>query len=230
VIGGATGSSYTPVAGDVGKAISVRLTGTKTGYTSLTVTSAATEAVIQPAIINLVTPSIGGTKRVGQILTAHAGTWTPSGTTYSYQWFIGGEAVDGATGMTFKLRPRALDETVSVLVTAVYGDLAPVTVSSAETKAIKPGLFEVVDVPQIRGKAQVGNRLRVVDGELSPAATSIEYRWMRDGEVIKRATGAGYKLTKADKGHRISVQVTYGKKGYKTIELVDSKKSVVKKR
>ena len=56
-IGGATASTYTPVAGDVGKYIKVAATGT--GNYSGTVTSAATTAVAPPLTANLI-PSAAG--------------------------------------------------------------------------------------------------------------------------------------------------------------------------
>ena len=44
-ISGATGSTYKLTATDKGKRITVRVTGTKTGYTTLVKTSAATAAI-----------------------------------------------------------------------------------------------------------------------------------------------------------------------------------------
>ena len=40
-VAGATGPTYTPVAGDVGKVVTVKVTGSKTGYTSATKESRA---------------------------------------------------------------------------------------------------------------------------------------------------------------------------------------------
>ena len=45
-IAGATGTTYVPVVGDVGKKITAKVTGSKAGYTSVTATSNETVAVI----------------------------------------------------------------------------------------------------------------------------------------------------------------------------------------
>ena len=100
-IPGATGATYTPVAGDLGKAITVRVTAAKTGYTTANVTSDATSNVGATLIANLTVPTVTGTPRVGRVLTAYAGTWNPCGVTTAFQWRAGGVDVAGATSSTY---------------------------------------------------------------------------------------------------------------------------------
>ena len=99
-IQGATITPYTPVAGDVGKQIKVRLSFTDDAGNPESRTSAATQAVLAAAGANTPatgSPLITGTPQVGQSLYASiGGIMDADGTSnivVSYQWI----RVDGAT-------------------------------------------------------------------------------------------------------------------------------------
>ena len=57
--------------------ITVTVTGTKAGYTSITKSSTATAAIAAPTLTPAPVPTITGTSRVGSTLTASPGTWGP---------------------------------------------------------------------------------------------------------------------------------------------------------
>ena len=63
------------------------------------------------------------------------------------------------------------------------------------------------------GTTKVGKKLSARVGAWTPAATSYSYRWVRNGVPISGATAKTYKLTKSDKGKKISVQVTAKRSG-----------------
>ena len=70
-------------------------------------------------------PSIKGTAKDGETLTARNGTWKGTPTiTYAYQWETcnnSGEAcnnISGATSSTYKLKPTEVGDTLRVIVTA----------------------------------------------------------------------------------------------------------------
>lgn len=65
----------------------------------------------------------------------------------------------------------------------------------------------------IVGTTKVGKKLSARVGSWSPAAKSYSYRWVRNGVPISGATAKTYKLTKSDKGKKISVQVTAKRSG-----------------
>lgn len=136
-IPGATASTYTPTAAVKGKRISVRVTGSKTGYPSKSATSASTAVVAAGIIKNTTLPSIGGTKRVGYTLTAYVGTWTPSGLTYQYQWYRGTTAITGATAKTYKLPSTARGKQIRVRVKALRTGYTSLAKYSAYTVAIR---------------------------------------------------------------------------------------------
>ena len=74
-IAGATSPVYTLVEADVGNALTV----------SRIDTSIATSPVIDIIPTNSAVPTISGTARVGQTLTATTGTWTHNPTSFTYQ-------------------------------------------------------------------------------------------------------------------------------------------------
>lgn len=130
VIKGATKSTYTPVAADRGKKLTVSVTGNKSGYAKATRTSAA--KVVAYGTIKAATPKITGTRKVGKTLTAVPGTGT-TGVTRSYQWYANGKAITGATKRTYKLTWREGRDAVSVKITARKAGYKTVARTSART-------------------------------------------------------------------------------------------------
>jgi hypothetical protein len=76
--------------------------------------------------------------------------------------------------------------------------------------------FVVKQKPRVVGKARVGQVLKATRGVWSPAASSYQFRWLRDGKTIKKATKVAYRLTRADKRKKISVRVIVKRSGYKS--------------
>ena len=87
----------------------------------------------------LVGSTVSGTPQVGVKLTASAGTWSPAGGTYSYQWYAGGTAVSGARYRTFTPRAEHLGKRLQVKVTATKTGAKTGTAMSASTVATAPG-------------------------------------------------------------------------------------------
>ena len=57
---------------------------------------------------------------------------------------------------------------------------------------------------------------------------SFSYQWYRNGAKISGATKSTYKLTKSDKGKKITVKVTGKKSGYLTVAKASAAKTVAK--
>ena len=66
----------------------------------------------------------------------------------------------------------------------------------------------------VSGKAKVGSNLTAKHGNWSTTKATYKYQWLRDGKVVKSATGTKYKLGSSDAGHRMSVRVTAHASGY----------------
>ncbi|WGY01032.1 hypothetical protein QI633_21135 [Nocardioides sp. QY071] len=62
--------------------------------------------------------------------------------------------------------------------------------------------------PRLVGKARPGKVLKVKGGAWTPTPSALTYQWLRNGKAIKKATKASYRITRKDRGKRISVRVT----------------------
>ncbi|GAA1962065.1 hypothetical protein GCM10009776_25900 [Microbacterium deminutum] len=214
-ISGATSSTYRLVSADAGRAISVKVTGTQSGFATITKTSAATGKVLtSPA------PTISGSMVVGTKLTPNPGVWT-SGATLSYVWLRAGAAITGATTNTYTLTPSDSDKLITVKVTGRKSGFATVSLTSANTTKTM-----LAATPTIAGAAKVGSTLTAKPGTWT-VGTAFTYAWLRDGTAITGATASAYKLTASDKGKQISVKVTGRKSGVTTVSRTSAKTAVV---
>lgn len=133
-ISGATSRTFTPGAAQRGKAITVRVTASRTGYASASKTSAPTSAV-RTGILTTATPTISGTVKVGKKLTAKPGPWT-AGTTFSYQWYANGKAISKATKSTLTLTKTQRGTKITVKVTGKKSGYATVAKTSKATTTV----------------------------------------------------------------------------------------------
>lgn len=227
-ITGAKAKTYSPVAADVGKALTVKVTGTLANHTSTSKTSAATAAVTLPTVtITGATPTISGTPTTGRTLTVKPGTWGPSGVVLSQQWFASNVAIPGATGTTFKVTNAQAGKQITVRVTGKRNDAVAVTKASSPT-AKASGVLTPKKV-SISGTRKVGKKLRADTSLWGAKPIKLSYKWYRNGKTISGQTGRYYKLRKADKGKRISVRVYQRKTSYLTASKLSSKTGKIKK-
>lgn len=134
---GASASTYQLTTADVTAKMSVRVTGTKSGFTTATATSAVTAAVTSPTpLLTSATPTISGTLKVGYRLTANAGTWLPAPVNLAYQWLRDGTAVSGATSSSYALTFADVRSKISVKVTGTKFGYPSVNRWSASTVAV----------------------------------------------------------------------------------------------
>ncbi|PVZ54249.1 hypothetical protein C9424_15745, partial [Arthrobacter sp. H-02-3] len=224
-ITGATGKTYTLVAADLGKTITLKVTGSKAGYPSATRTSAATTAVT-PGTLTAPVPTISGTAKVGSTLTAVPGIWGPAPVTLAYQWKAGGVAITGATAATYKVAAADTGKTLTVTVTGTKTGYTTTAKTSTVTTAVTPGTL-TAPVPTITGTAKVGSTLTAVPGTWGPAPVTLAYQWKAGGVAITGATAATYKPVAANIGKTITVTVTGTKTGYTTTAKTSTATAVV---
>ncbi|MGC3953200.1 MAG: hypothetical protein QM804_02920 [Propionicimonas sp.] len=226
-IPGATAAGYTVAAANLGKQLSVAVTGSKDGYQSQTRESARTGRVAAgSAPVARVNPSISGTPTIGKTLTAKPGSWSVAGLTFRYQWLRNGVAIAGATKTSYVVASADAGKSLQVRVTASKPGLLDGTATSAAVKAGKA--LTKTPTPTISGTAKVGKTLKAKAGSWKPSKVTLAYQWLRDGQPIAKATKSSYKLTKADAGRKISVRVTGSKSGYVSVAKTSKAKSVAK--
>ena len=170
-ISGATASTYTLVAADLGTTVKVRVSFTDDASNAETLTSAATAAVsAAPNTPATGAPMITGTAQVGQTLTATVGTIADANglpdpfladANTSFQWVqvnLGTETnIASATASTYTLVRE--DWAASVRVKVAFQDAqgnseGPLTSSSVII--VKPANTAATGKPGITGTAQVG--------------------------------------------------------------------------
>ncbi|EAP97936.1 hypothetical protein JNB_13268 [Janibacter sp. HTCC2649] len=213
-ITGATASTFALTTLDRGKTMTVRVTGTKSGYTSVAKTSTATTAVL--LALTSGTPTITGTVKAGYTLTANPGTWGPAPVTLAYQWKRAGVAITGATASTYKLTGSETGKTITVTVTGTKTGYTSVAKSSAATAAVVAGTL-TAPTPTISGTKTVGSTLTAVPGTWGPAPVTLAYQWYRSGVAITGATASTFALTTLDRGKTMTVRVTGTKTGYTSV-------------
>ena len=221
----AKSSSYVVVPEDLGRAITVTVTGKKTGYVDTPKVSLATASVVAGTFATPPVPTISGTLKVGETLTANEGTWSPTqdSFTYSWQWSATAAgtfaAISGANAKTYALQATDRGRFIKVVVTAVKTGYTSGVSTSAASAAVAAD-FTTAPTPTITvaggGSPAVGNVLTAVTGTWSPStittpsAGSIAYTyvWKRNGAPISGAIASTYTVTAADVGQPISVAVT----------------------
>ncbi|WP_341925094.1 carboxypeptidase regulatory-like domain-containing protein [Nocardioides psychrotolerans] len=212
-ISGATAASYVPVAGDVGKRLSVRVTAKRAGSSDGVATSTQTVAVKQSDFVNNTAPIVSGTAAVGSPLTASTGTWTPTPTSFGYQWLADGTPIAGATGTSYTPVAGNVGRRISVTVTARKDGLADGTATSLQTAAVtdEPAAepVEVTSGPRIAGTPRPGNILVANAGSFTPSTARATFQWLRSGVPVPGETDGTYAVGGNDLGTRLSVRVTY---------------------
>ena len=137
-ISGATASSYTLTSKDEDAAITVTVTGKKTGYTATATTSKATAEVAPPRKLKKTpTPTVSGSAKVGGKLKAKAGSWAPDGVKLTYQWYRNGKAISKATASSYKLVKKDKKAVITVKVTGKKAGYKTVTKTSKGTAKVR---------------------------------------------------------------------------------------------
>jgi surface antigen len=220
-VSGATSSTLPLTNALTGKTITVRVIASKLGYPNTLATSTATGAV-QPGVIdNTAAPTISGEPRVDSTLTASPGSWSPTPAAVSYRWLADGAYVDGATSSSLDLGAAMVGKSIKVQVTATKPGYPAVKALSAATDPVAPGQMRSTAAPSVAGQATPGTTLRLGAVSADPAA-SRKVRWSRGYTLIRGATGATYRVTAADLGHRLRAVVYLDRRGYKEMVLPSS--------
>jgi hypothetical protein len=209
-IEGETWYSYTVTPEDLGKRLSIRITGDSSRkYRD----SGQTDPVTYTPVASLSLPKISGTAMSGATLTASAGSWYPSSGTRAYQWNADGVKIAGATAAKFVLTPAQAGKKITVTVTASSPLFRSTSATSAPTAAV--GLPSVVNTarPSVTGIAATGQVLTGTPGTWT-GATAFDYQWLTDGEKISGANAATYTIPEGMAGHAISLRVTGKAAGY----------------
>jgi surface antigen len=136
-IAGATSATLGVAPALVGQALAVRVSASKSGYVAVSATSPATPPVRPATFATTASPTVSGTARPGQTLTANPGVYSPVDASRSYQWLRAGIAVPGATGSTYRLSTADLGARIRVRMTLTKPGYTTLTARTAPTAFVK---------------------------------------------------------------------------------------------
>lgn len=220
-VAGATSPRYVPSQAELGQRFAVRVTASREGFPSVTVTSASTEPVTpaRPKPVSpgaapkaLKAPTVRGTARLGSTLTASPGTWDVAGVQTAIQWLRAGQKIPGATGSQYRLSRADVGSRVSVLVTATAAGRHPGAASSAEKKVAKGKPKVTAKVKSVKASKRAKVRVTVkVAGLAKPAGRLTVKVGKRSVKARLKASARGkvtVRLPKLRKG-KYKVRVSY---------------------
>lgn len=170
----------------IGAATAISVVATSLTATTTPAAHAADCFTVDPA------PSITGLVRVGDDLTAHRGTWTPTPSSLVVTWYIDGAVVEGNDGdggdpyhgLTYSPETSDTGKQFTIKVTGTRAGCSPAqTVTSAPTIPVHPASYNTGKIPNPpksevpTGDFTVGKTLTASPGAW-PAGTVVDhYRW-----------------------------------------------------
>jgi hypothetical protein len=196
----AAAQSYRLTAADVGHTIRVFVTATN-AYGTGTAVSAPSRVIASAAPVNASPPTISGSARQGQTLTANAGTWNGVGPIrFVFNWHrcdssgAGCVHIPGATGQSYLLVAADVGHTLRVGVTASNAFGTGLARSAATAVVVAAAQ---VTLARSRPTVVFGGRLRLsgsVAGVGAGVRVTIDARTFKSRvfrPVATAATGAG---------------------------------------
>jgi hypothetical protein len=209
------------------------LTGTALGLvlplTAVPVAHAQDDPAETFEVVNTSPPTVAGDPAYGGKVLADPGTWEPSDATFSYQWLLDGEPVDGADRRRYRPQLDDIGHRLKVEVTATGTD--PETGEQARDEAVSEavrvvrGTFTGEHRPTMDGERRYDHTLVLRTGGWSRHPDTVRVHWLRDGRPIRGATGRRLHLGLDDFDERISVRLTARKEGFRRA-VVESRPTV----
>lgn len=214
---GARVQTFTPTVAQLGKAIAVKVTATRAGYTAGSETTAPTAPVVRGLTTNVAAPTLSGDPLVEEVLTATSGSWSPVPETTEVRWRANGVVLEGRTGPTLQLDQSLVGKKITVVEVARRDGYSMAKATSNKLGPVLAGVVEVTTPFTAAGGTRVGSDLTITPGTVAPLDADILYAWLRDGVPISGATAPTYRLTGDDLGHRIGARVTMTKAHYRPL-------------
>lgn len=214
---GGTAQTYKLGDKDVGHTMRVSVTATNADGSASAVSAPTAVVAKGNPPRNVSPPTISGTPKDGQTLTASPGSWSNNPTSFRYRWRrcdAGGSNCEdvGASSQTYHLGVDDVGHTIRVRVRAA-NQFGSDSATSAPTAVVAPRgpLPAATAPPAISGVVRDGQTLAATTGSWTNSPTRFAFRWLRCDANGNGCDGIGngqtQRLTSADVGHRIRVTV-----------------------
>ena len=187
-IAGATSQSYLLVVGDLAATLRVSVVAVNGAGAGGGVSAPSAAVASAPsAPTSSVAPTISGTVRQGQVLTASPGTWTGTGTiTYTYQWKrcdTAGQACADASSViaqnTITLAAADVGKTIRAVVIATTGAGSASATSAPSPVVLSTNAPALTTLPTVSGVAREGETLTATAGTWAGSGLTYTYKWRR---------------------------------------------------
>ena len=211
---GSTAGTFVVGVADLGKRVSVAVTGSRAGYTAATAVSESSEPVVAASGV-AGEPTVTGAARVGSTLVAKAGAAWPKGTKLTYQWLADGTPIAKATKSSLVLGAAQLGKRVTIVMSGTRAGYEAVSATAPATATVTAGKL-ASSTPKVTGTVRVGKTVRIVAGSWTPG-TQLSYSWYASGTKIAGASKSTFAITKKLLGKKITVKVTGKKAGYTSV-------------
>ena len=173
--------------------------------TNVTATASATVTVIPPITVNIV-------ETLSKIKIGENTTFTSSVSgglpPYSYQWYLNGSAVSGATSSTWMFAPTSLQPIGNYTVYVVVMDsFAQSAQSNTVTVSVAPAL--TCQISPLSASVHVGQPVAFTATNVSGGYPPYSYQWYLDGNPVPGETSSSWIYTPATPGiHYVYLKVT----------------------
>jgi hypothetical protein len=170
--------------------------------------------------------TIIGENTVGAVLTANPTGFGPGEVTYTYQWLRGNNPIPNATKSSYRAVAADTGHKLTVQVTAHKAGYSDVVVSAATSTSIATKAIARIGKKGSRLVAQTpwDWRRLAVDGVIASRVSGYRftYQWYRGDSKVVGATSRSYRITPADLGQNIQVEVTINHPGWEDDQIVKS--------
>ncbi|TBN55376.1 hypothetical protein EYE40_14275 [Glaciihabitans arcticus] len=216
-IKGATSPFYTPIAAQVKKPISLKVTVSSTAFATKVYSSPAKVVALGAVADNGVYVNNFFFEPVGAVLTSRVEEVRP-GFAVGYQWYRAvGEgasvAIPKATKAAYTTLLTDVDSRIELRVTYSRAGHASATYSAGQIWIVGRDEISATAAPSIAGSGAVGVPLTATPGTWTLSPT-LSYQWYRNDVAIPGATTAKYTPLSDHIGDSLTVEVTAKRVGF----------------
>ncbi|MFC5727895.1 MULTISPECIES: CHAP domain-containing protein [Nocardioides] len=184
----------------VGKTIKVIGVARSEGYTTAWAPRVVVGEVLMGNIEVSAPFAVTGRPRLGHLLTATPGTYTPTDATVTYQWMRDGVPIAGASQPTYRLTAADVGSRVTTQVNLTRKNYAPWTdAPSATARVTSPGIVRLATDGR-RGRAVV--RVRVTAPGIAPVLGKVYIRVGRWTDTVRLVDGRARVVVPQNRGER----------------------------